>query len=183
MPAPRGESSREFAVLLPMVESDGESRILFMKRPERAEDPYSGQVCFPGGAREPDDASLSECALRETREELGIRPSAVEVFAELDWRRSRVHQRVKPFAGRIRGPLRLVPSPEEVTEVLWLPVERLRPELFEVRGVWRDPTGREHRIWRFDLEGREVWGLTARILRDFLFESPEFARVVRGSSE
>ena len=56
-----------------------------MKRPERETDPYSGQVCLPGGALEIDDASLLDCALREADEELGIPAHSVEIISELQW--------------------------------------------------------------------------------------------------
>jgi len=112
--------------------------------------------------------------LRETYEELAIAPSRVEVFAELGWQQTSVHHRVKPFAGRVSAPLSLQPNPDEVAQVLYLPVSRLRADLFERRGIWRDRQSREHVLYRFDLDGHEVWGLTARILRDFLAESEEF---------
>jgi len=174
----RHDGSREHAVLVPLIGSGDESRIVLIRRPERPEDHYSGHICFPGGAREASDASLLDCALREAREELGIDPARVEVFAELDWRRSSIHHRVKPFAGRIRGPWAVDPSPDEVETVLYLPAARVGEGLFETR-AWRAEDGRELVTYRFDLDGFEVWGLTARILRDFCLESPEFARAIR----
>ncbi|MCZ6796269.1 MAG: CoA pyrophosphatase [Planctomycetota bacterium] len=174
---------REFAVLVPVVAVGGADHILFTKRPERPEDHYSGQICFPGGAREAVDTTLAECALRETREELGVPGSRVEIFAELGWHRTSIHDRVKPFAGRFAPGLPLRLNPDEVEKVLFLPVSRLSRELFELRGIWQGPDGEEHRILRFDLEGHEVWGLTARILHDFWVESAEFrAEATRGGA-
>ena len=78
-------SSRRFAVLLPILAHDDGPRVLLMKRPERETDPYSGQVCLPGGALEVDDTSLLDCALREAGEELGIPAHSVEIISELQW--------------------------------------------------------------------------------------------------
>ena len=159
-----------FAVLIPLLERDGEERILLIKRPEHPRDHYSGQVCLPGGALEADDASLADCALRETREEVGIAPSQVELFAELGWHETSLRHRVKPFAGRVRPPYRVVPRPEEVETTLYLPVDRASREMFEERGRWRGPDGEERTILSFQLDGHQVWGLTARILYSFFFE-------------
>ena len=168
------QSERQFAVLVLLIDLHGEDHVLFTKRPMRDADYYSGQICFPGGAREEQDVSLADCALRETFEELGVSPEQVDIFAKLGWRRTSIHQRVKPFAGRLHAASSLAPNPAEVKSVLYLPVSRLSPDLFQLRDVWRDRQGNEYEILRFHLDQDEVWGLTARILYDFLHESPEF---------
>ena len=150
--------------------------MLLCVRPERESDTFSGQVCFPGGAREPEDDSLSACALRETHEELGIAPERVELLAELDWHRTGLGHRVKPFAGRVDPdtPLRL--NPNEVQTTLELPTDRIVEDLFQVRGQATAPDGRVHKIHTFDLDGHEVWGLTARILRAYFLPNLPFRR-------
>ncbi len=163
-------------MILPVVDLDGADHILFGKRTERPGDPYSGQICFPGGAQESGDATLADCALREAEEELGIRPADVEIFAELGWRRTMIHHHIKPYAGHVRPFRGAVPNGAEIDGVLFLHVDELRPELFEVRETRLDAEGKEHEIYRFDLGGHEVWGLTARILRDFYLESEDFRR-------
>jgi 8-oxo-dGTP pyrophosphatase MutT (NUDIX family) len=165
------EVPAEFAVILLVLERGGADHVILAKRPERASDPYSGQVCLPGGAREPGDASLAACALREAEEELGIPPARVEIIAELDWHQTSLHHRIKPFAGRVAGSSPLSPNPDEVERVLYLPLRRLRLELFQPRGVWRDRRGVEHVLHGFELDGLVVWGLTARVLHTFFFES------------
>ncbi len=149
------------AVLIPIVSRGGAEQILLLRRPERSGDPYSGQVCLPGGRLEPVDGdSLRSCALRETHEETGIPPDAIDVFLELDWHETAVGHRVKPFAGRVRGAPELRPNRAEVDRLLWLPLADLRPELFRNREGARDTN-------RFELDGCEVWGLTARVLAAF----------------
>ena len=158
---------REFAVLVPFLDHAGERCILLTKRPQ-GQGPYAGQVSLPGGAREAKDASLLETALREAEEEVGIPRGHVEVRRELDWHETRLGHRVKPFVAEVRTPCPLRLEPREVEKVLYLPARRLEPALFALRGTWRDAAGRERPIYTFDLDGCEVWGLTARILRDLL---------------
>ena len=157
-------NEKRFAVLVPLIPQEEEVQILLMKRPERETDPYSGQVCFPGGALEKDDCDMLDCALRESTEELGIPPEAVEIIAELDWQQTGFQHAVKPYVGWIEAPLKLKPNPAEVDKVLYLPARRVKPGLFRTRGHWVDPHGREREILSFQLSKHEVWGLTARIL-------------------
>lgn len=164
-----GTRPRIFAVLVALLEVEGEECILLTKRPEHPRDPYSGQICLPGGALEASDASLADCALREAREEVGIDPSQVKLSCELDWHETSLHHRVKPFVGHVRPPYRIVPSSTEVEKILYLPLRGVCRRMFARRGTWQGSDGVEQDILSFKLEGHEVWGLTARILYDYLF--------------
>jgi len=155
-------SQAEFAVLIPLLED----RVVLTRRPERESDHYSGQVCLPGGRREPEDDSLSACALRETEEEIGVSRDEIRVLDELDWHVTGYGHRVKPFVGELPGSSVLRPNPSEVEEILLLPIQTITAELFGVRGTWTDAGGKVREIFSFDLDGHEVWGLTARILRE-----------------
>ena len=157
-------------MLVPLIEHAGEESVLLTKRPQSLAR-YAGHVSFPGGARDPSDRSLAETALRETHEEVGIPPDRIEILREIDWQESALRHRVKPFIGRIRGPCALQPDPREVERILFLPVAMITRDLFRVRGAWTDSRGRERTTWTFDLDGFEVWGLTARILRE-VFAGP-----------
>ena len=136
------------------------------KRPETLKR-YAGQVSLPGGAREPGDRDLRETALRETHEEVGIPPSAVTIIEELDWHETTLGHRIKPFVGRVEmsAAEQVVADPHEVERVLYLPVARVTPELFNTRSHWSDRQGRQHPVLTFELDGFEVWGLTARVLQ------------------
>lgn len=165
--------TREFAVLVPILEHEGEECVLLTKRPDTL-GRYAGQVCLPGGARDPGDLTLEDTALRETWEEVGIARDRVTILRELGWHMTSVHHRVKPFVGRIAAPFELNPDPREVELVLFVPTAMITPGLFTVRGAWRGPDGRDHTVHTFPWRGHEVWGLTARILREaFLGEERE----------
>ncbi|MGA2368831.1 MAG: CoA pyrophosphatase, partial [Dehalococcoidia bacterium] len=76
-------SLNDSAVLLPIFEKDGQCRILFTKRTSHLSH-HQGQISFPGGGRHENDKSSLETALRESREEIGLKEKDVEILGELD---------------------------------------------------------------------------------------------------
>jgi 8-oxo-dGTP pyrophosphatase MutT (NUDIX family) len=156
------------AVLVPLFEADGETRVVLTRRPDTMPS-HRGDVAFPGGKVHPEiDATLRDAALREAEEEIGIPRSAVEVVAELDTI-STVTSRflVAPFVGVLAAPVELRPDPREVERVFDVALSELMRE--GVHRVEQWGTGvltREVHI--FELEDETVWGLTARILSGFL---------------
>ena len=160
--------SPEFAVLVPLLTRKGEDYVVLTKRTEQLSK-YSGQVSFPGGARDRQDATLRHTALRETHEELGLEPTKVELLDELDWFTTGLGHRVKPFVGRLQEAVSFTPNPDEVDQVLYLPVAIVEADPFSIRD--KLPDGRP--IYTFDFQGHEVWGLTAGILRRY-FVADEF---------
>ena len=169
-------SRSEFAVLVPLLDHEGERCVLLTKRPENMVR-YAGQVSLPGGAREPGDSDLKATALRETHEEVGVPPTAVNVVAELDWHETTIGHRIKPFVATVTtvAAQRLVPDPREVERLLYLRVATINDDLFKTRSFRSDRDDRQHTVLTFDLDGFEVWGLTARILRS-AFVDPGPAR-------
>src|SRR3989442_8572178 len=71
------------AVALILLEGAG-LEALFIRRAERADDPWSGQIALPGGRRGPHDADLAATAIRETNEETGVDLSSAERLGVLD---------------------------------------------------------------------------------------------------
>jgi hypothetical protein len=74
---------------------------------------------------------------------------------------------VTPFAAYLRGPLNLAPNPDEVDEILRVPFS-LFQESRTLRVETRVRLGVERKVYFYDFQGKEVWGLTAQIIRDFL---------------
>src|SRR5438552_3591598 len=78
---------------------------------------HSGQVSFPGGRAEPGDASAEFTALRESEEEIGLKPERVEIVARLPDYFTRTGYRITPVVGLLAPPLELAPDPREVADI------------------------------------------------------------------
>jgi 8-oxo-dGTP pyrophosphatase MutT (NUDIX family) len=144
--------------------------MLLIKRADRAGDPWSGHVALPGGRRDPEDASLEETALREVWEEVGIDVRRDgRVIGTLDDLAPRnptlVPMAVRPFVAVV-GDVALVPNPE-VAEAAWIPVAALRdPATTQESTVLAQ--GQRWRVPSFVVGDYLVWGMTERILRQFV---------------
>jgi 8-oxo-dGTP pyrophosphatase MutT (NUDIX family) len=160
------------AVLLPLYGWPGEPGLVFTER--RADmRRHAGEISFPGGRPDEDDADLAATALRETQEEIGLDPAVVELGEALPTTGTFVTgYRIHPFVGRIPHPaqLDLQPNPAEVETVLTFSLELLR-ESYEMRRLIR--RGVPIHTPTYEVEGHLIWGATARILGDLLdrFES------------
>jgi 8-oxo-dGTP pyrophosphatase MutT (NUDIX family) len=156
---------REAAVLMPVFEEDGEPHFLLTLRTEEVET-HKGQISFPGGMRDGDE-SLEITALRETWEEIGIEEGKIEILGRFHDYVSSTDYHVVPFVGYVRSPFQVVPQPTEVAEVLTVPFraffdpERLRTEKMMLRGKLID-------VHFYSYNSYQIWGLTARIIKDFL---------------
>ena len=154
------------AVLVPIVDR-GEACLVFAQRTDRVGH-HAGQISFPGGRIDPEDADDLAAALREAHEEVGLEPARVEPLGLLDDTETVATQFViTPFVGVVRGPVVWQPDGEEIEKVIEVPVaallERgcLRVERWERDGVARD-------VYFYDYRGDTIWGATARILKQYL---------------
>lgn len=158
-PAP---GDRLAAVLVPILRDDS---IVFTKRTEDLPR-HPGEISFPGGIRHDDDAAPVDTALRETEEELGIGPSAVEVLGALP----PVHTFVSgilivPFVGMLEGRPAFRPNAGEIAEVLAYPLGALTTA--EERVEWKRD-GEVFRGYAYEMGDHTIWGATARILHSLL---------------
>ena len=156
--------TRPAAVLLPLVE-DPEPWVVFTKRTDELPR-HPGEISFPGGMRAPGDRDLLATALRETHEELGIRPEAVGVLGALSPLQTFTSgTAIVPFVGTLAPDPVFTANPAEIAEVLEFPVRRLLE--VERPMAW----SREDRTYWghvYELDGHTIWGATARILNEFL---------------
>jgi 8-oxo-dGTP pyrophosphatase MutT (NUDIX family) len=163
---PPGRPGRPAGVLaLIYPDHQGFARIVLTERASR-DGHHSGEVSFPGGAAEPEDADIAATALREAAEEVALDAAAagVQVVARLErfWipvSDFEVHPIVAVAARRPE----LVPSPAEVARIVEPRLERFVPgaPIVVVERTIRDwPL----RFGAFDVDGLTVWGATARIL-------------------
>src|SRR6266850_7572696 len=109
------------AVLIPIVQHPSGLSVIFTKRTTHLK-AHSGQVSFPGGRAEPEDATPEFTALRETQEEIGLAMERVEVLGRLPDYLTRTGFRVTPVVGLIVPPLDLTPDPREVEDVFEVPL-------------------------------------------------------------
>jgi 8-oxo-dGTP pyrophosphatase MutT (NUDIX family) len=164
--------ARLAAVLLALRLGDhGEPELLMIKRAEAERDPWSGHVACPGGRMEPGDHDLEQTAIRETWEETGIDVARDgEILGTLDDVSPRTPVLppivVRPYVAVVRPDVRIVASPE-VAEAFWVPLHALRE-----RAAWGTGLvmvrGQEEERPTFRHGGYTVWGLTERVLRQFL---------------
>ncbi len=161
-------NTRDAAVLLPLFDEGGQSRIVLTKRPEHLPT-HQGEIAFPGGKVDPTlDASASDTALREAEEEIALPRAAVEIVAELDHIPSVGGPFViAPFVGAIAARPALVPAPGEVDRVFDVALSELLDDGVHREERW-EMFGASRAVHFFELEDETVWGATARILAAFL---------------
>lgn len=176
-----------FAVLVPLAELEGELHLLYEVRAATLHR-QPGEVCFPGGRME-EGETASQCALRETQEELAIPPSAVQVLGPLDFICHRSGFVLYPIlavvdADAVRN---AVPNPAEVDRIMAVPLSelsKLTPEEYRLEllptpatnfpyeriGISRDyPWNRGvDNGFIYPWPEKTIWGLTARITRHVL---------------
>jgi 8-oxo-dGTP pyrophosphatase MutT (NUDIX family) len=158
------------AVALVLVPGPDGLETLFIRRAERAGDPWSGQVALPGGRRDPVDVDLEATAIRETQEELAVDLVLAERLGALDdiSPRTQLLPRVlvRPFIFALPDRPPLTPS-AEVRSAFWAPLGR-----FLLPGVRREVTlpvpGGERTFPAYVLGHDIIWGMTEGILSSFM---------------
>jgi 8-oxo-dGTP pyrophosphatase MutT (NUDIX family) len=169
--ARRGDPAarRESAVLVPVYRDEtGALRVVLVRRALGGI--HGGQLAFPGGMREPTDASARDTAVREAHEEIGLEPGRVAVIAELavvETRTSNFH--IAPFLARIERPAYWRPAFREVAEVLEPSLAELadpsaRGEAVETFATWQVPM----LVPFIRIGEHRLWGATYRIINPLL---------------
>lgn len=150
------------AVLIPLIERDQGFHVLLTRRTQTLRS-HAGQISFPGGRIEPDDASVEAAALRESREEIGLPPERVEIVGRLGCWRTMTGYIVYPVVGLISLPVALKPDPGEVAEIFEVPLSfLLDPANYKPHVVERD--GRRYELVAMPYGEYYIWGATAAML-------------------
>ena len=154
------------AVLAPLYrDPQGALRLVFIRRGPHGI--HGGQIAFPGGRREPQDADLLATALREAHEEVGLDPASVEILTALPVVETiATGFRVAPFLGRLNGPPPTWRRQEtEIEEILEVRLQDLvRPEAHAVE-QWQLPGWpRPRPIPFYRIGPYKLWGATYRML-------------------
>ena len=156
------------AVLVPLLEVDGEPHLLYTRRASTLPR-HRGEVSFPGGRHHPDeDRDLQATALREAHEEIGILPGDVRLLGVLDDIETLGSRFViTPFVGVVPHPYAWRPDAGEVDVIFTVPLRTLRDPENSRREMW-DFGGRSVPIDTFPVNGHVIWGATQRITRNLL---------------
>ena len=161
---PRHETLIPAAVLVPLVDRPGGLTVLLTQRTEHLNS-HAGQISFPGGRVEADDASHEAAALRETEEEIGLARKHVDVIGRLNSYVTGTGFDITPVVGIVSLGFDIALDPREVAEVFEVPL-----------GFFLDPgnhhrhsrvfNGRQRTFWAMPYEDYYIWGATAGMLVD-----------------
>ena len=162
---PHGAKATEAAVMLPLVHRAGALYVLLTQRTAHLSD-HAGQICFPGGRVNPEDANREETALRETEEEIGVDRARIEILGHLPLYELPTGFRITPIVGWIEAPFEVRPDPFEVAAVFEVPLSHFLELSHYARREYHF-RGRHRHYMAVPYEGRYIWGATAGMLYTF----------------
>lgn len=159
---PPGQALRPAAVLVPIWLRPNGARLILTKRASHLKH-HPGQIAFPGGKVDDEDASPQAAALREAWEEIGLPPDQVEILGQLPNHETVTNYCMTPILGLIRDDFCAIPEAGEVEEVFSVPLSHvLTRSNYLVEGrVWK---GQPRRYFTVPYGPYYIWGATARIL-------------------
>ncbi len=183
------EKYKVFSVLMPLVEIEGETHILFEVRAKHMKT-QPGEVCFPGGMIEKGETP-QDCAVRETCEELGLSKEDIEILCELDSSRNSAGSVIYRFMGKIAYKTleKINLSRDEVDEIFLVPLHFFLENEPQIMKVDIGPVKDYRELYRMHgLEAYEwgstetsvpvyryppypaypIWGLTGRMMQNFV---------------
>lgn len=167
-----GRAGVHASVAMLLRDADGHAppEVLFIKRAERGDDPWSGHMAFPGGRRQAEDPSLFDAAVRETEEEVGLSlDRGLQLGRLSDLGEGRIKQfdmSVSCFVFRTPQPADLTLN-HEVDDTVWIPLDYLS-DLRNIEPYRFPPDPLQRDFPSFHYDGYRVWGLTYRLMADFL---------------
>ena len=156
------------AVLVPIVQRD-QPTVLLTERTAHLST-HSGQVAFPGGKADPEDASPADTALREAQEEVGLDRAFVEVLGTLPTYVTGSSFIITPVVALVQPDCVLQPNPYEVADLFEVPLAFLLDPAHHRRHVFdRDGVHREWFSMPYEQGNKThfIWGATAGMLRNF----------------
>ncbi len=160
------ETSVPAAVLIPLFFKNDQVHLLFTKRTERVAH-HKGQISFPGGRKDDSDRDMKFTALRETEEEVGIKPEHIRLLGRTDRFLTNTFFLVSPFVGWFEYPYPFVISEDEIDRLIEVPLlHLLQPDTFEVKPLTKN--GQKWMIHYYHYKDDIIWGVTGFLLSNFL---------------
>ena len=157
------EPARPAAVLIPLIARD-ELTVLLTKRSATL-NAHAGQISFPGGRVDDEDASPTAAALREAEEEIGIDRRYVEPLGFIDSYRTGTGYRVMPLVAFVQPGFSLQLNPDEVESAFEVPLRFLMDPANHQKHM-REWRGRERSFYAIPYGERYIWGATAGMLKN-----------------
>ncbi|PLX96909.1 MAG: CoA pyrophosphatase [Desulfuromonas sp.] len=164
------EVRRHAAVAMLLRENNGGIDILLIRRAEHEKDPWSGDLGFPGGGIEDQDASPQAAAERETWEEIGVRLTPENYLGRTDdLAGAYLSVRISCFVYLLDGDTDFKLN-GEVVDLFWIPLTTLlEPERNRIKEFYYRGANRKHPVVVLDeWSARPLWGITYRLINDFL---------------
>ena len=163
MPLVHPLNPKSAAVLVPVVMRE-EPTLLFTERSSQLRQ-HSGQIAFPGGRVDPEDASIAAAALREADEEIGLEARHIRVLGYLDPYLSGTNYLVMPVVAEVAPEYTLNLNAHEVAHTFEVPLGFLMdPSHHELHA--REWNGRLRRYYAIPYGEHYIWGVTAGIVRN-----------------
>lgn len=162
------DHNRKAAVLVPLLKMDGEWHLLYIRRSADVQD-HKGQVAFPGGAVEPQDEDAVAAAVRESQEEIGLKPENIRILGQMHGRNTITHYYITPVVAVISWPFQIQLQVREVSRVFTIPLKWLAISQHHTQREVIRPNGAREPVYFFDeYDGELLWGITAAITLELL---------------
>lgn len=157
---------RRAAVLIPLLQRENDLHVLFTLRTAHLH-AHAGQVSFPGGGADKEDADEVATALREAHEEIGLAPENVNVIGILDNYITRTGYQVRPVVGLVTPPDKWVMDEFEVAEIFEVPLSHIVCDGNLCIHTVNDEN-LERRYYACHWQDHRIWGATAGMLQNFI---------------
>lgn len=154
------------AAVMVLITDEAEPQLVFTLRAQHLTY-HAGEVCFPGGMWELQDATLLASAIRETHEEVGLPGTLLQVLGALPIRTTRAGTRVTPFVASIPADYAFIANRSELDVVFTVPLRQLMDSL-QIRLDTFEHQNQRYQVPVYAYQGHEIWGFTAAVTAELL---------------
>jgi 8-oxo-dGTP pyrophosphatase MutT (NUDIX family) len=157
---------KKSAVLILLFPLNNVLKTVLIQRPDY-EGIHSGQIAFPGGKYEETDLELSNTALRETFEEIGVKQDEIKILGSLtDLYINPSNFLVTPFVGYMDKIPSFIPNEREVKKIIVVDLDTLNDISIQGVKTIQHSNGIKIKTPYYEVEGLTVWGATAMIISE-----------------